>query len=120
MIRDLKGGQPWVTRQGAHELCIQREAPSSLVFSRWSRKENRIKLWASLSFVTYEGMAFSSALTGFSSGWSTCVHRIPYWSSTDMILFYCTFVVLKARSPQVMQVRQEEYSIKKEKLLFKA
>jgi hypothetical protein len=92
MIRDLKGGQPWVTRRGAHELCIQREAPSSLVFSRWSRKEKRIKLWASLSFVTYE----------------------------DMILFYCTFVVLKARSPQVIQVRQEEYSIKKEDLLFKA
>lgn len=66
MIRDLKGGQPWVTRRGAHELCIQREAPSSLVFSRWSRKENRIKLWASLSFITYEGMLFSAALAGLS------------------------------------------------------
>ena len=39
---------------------------------------------------------------------------------TDMILFYCTFVSLKARSPEVLQVRQEEYRIKKEKLLFKA
>ena len=40
--------------------------------------------------------------------------------AADMILFYCTFVVLKARSPEVVQVRQEEYTIKKEKLLFKA
>lgn len=76
MIRDLKGGQPWVTRRGAHELCIQREAPSSLVFSRWSRKENRVKLFASLSFVTYEGMTCPPPPLLV----SLCGITYPYWA----------------------------------------
>jgi len=37
-----------------------------------------------------------------------------------MVLFYCTFVCLKVRSPRFVNIREEEYDIKKEKKLFQA
>jgi hypothetical protein len=37
-----------------------------------------------------------------------------------MVLFYCTFVSLKARDALTVQIAPEEYKLKNEKRLFQA
>jgi hypothetical protein len=91
-IRSLMGSQSWVSTHGAHALCIHRESTSILQLSRWSYSQNRSKPWANLQFTTWE----------------------------EMVLFYCTFVCLKARSMKTIQVNPNEFVLRKEKRLFQA
>ncbi|KAI0125493.1 hypothetical protein BJ170DRAFT_684761 [Xylariales sp. AK1849] len=79
LIRTVRGGQPWVSALGAHELCIKRHDCATLIFTRWSRSEDR-----------------------------------------KMILFYCTFICLKARSIETVDVNPTEFNLRKEKRLFQA
>ncbi|KAK8045503.1 hypothetical protein PG993_005527, partial [Apiospora rasikravindrae] len=92
MVRQIHSGEPWAAIKGAHELCIKRDFDSRLTFTRWSVTERRIKPWAQLTFITWE----------------------------EMVLFYCTFVCLKVRSPMFINIREEEYEIRKENKLFQA
>ncbi|KAK8068857.1 hypothetical protein PG994_005473 [Apiospora phragmitis] len=94
MVRQIHihSGEPWAAIKGAHELCIKRDFDSRLTFTRWSISERRTKPWAQLTFITWE----------------------------EMVLFYCTFVCLKVRSPMFINIREEEYEIRKENKLFQA
>ncbi|KAI1494382.1 hypothetical protein F5X96DRAFT_676516 [Biscogniauxia mediterranea] len=92
LARERKPNAAWVTMHGVHELRIEREEDSVLGLYRWSRSESRPKPWVSLAFITWE----------------------------EMVLFYCTFLVLKARSPRTIDVHPDEYALRKEKRLFQA
>lgn len=48
--------QPSYSRRGAHELCITRLG-SSLRFNRWSHSQDRSQPWATMYFLTWEGMS---------------------------------------------------------------
>ncbi|KAK0754059.1 hypothetical protein B0T18DRAFT_28159 [Schizothecium vesticola] len=91
LLRAIQGGQPWFSLLGAHELCISREG-SALQLKRWSRSEQCSKLWAALYFLTWE----------------------------EMVLFYCTFVALKARNMLTIQIHPNEYKLQREKRHFQA
>ncbi|KAJ9138539.1 hypothetical protein NKR19_g7821 [Coniochaeta hoffmannii] len=91
LIRTFHQGNPWFSLRGAHELCINREG-SALQLKRWSRSEQCSKLWAVLFFLTWE----------------------------EMVLFYCTFVALKARNTLTVQMHPDEYKLAREKRLFQA
>ncbi|KAK3695214.1 hypothetical protein B0T22DRAFT_508272 [Podospora appendiculata] len=91
LIRTIQGGTPWFSMRGAHELCISREG-SALQLKRWSRSEQCSKLWAVLYFLTWE----------------------------EMVLFYCSFVALKARNTLTVQVHPLEFKLQREKRLFQA
>ncbi|KAL2157408.1 hypothetical protein VTH06DRAFT_6100 [Thermothelomyces fergusii] len=91
LLRTLQDGAPWYSMFGAHELCIEREG-SALQLKRWSRSEQCSKLWAALYFITWE----------------------------EMVLFYCTFVALKARSLLTVQIHPNEFQLRREKRLFQA
>lgn len=54
LLRTFHMGAPFFSLRGAHELCIERD-DSALQLRRWSRSEGRPKLWAILSFITWEG-----------------------------------------------------------------
>lgn len=91
IIRTMQGEMPYFSLRGAHELVISREG-SALQLKRWSHTEQCSKLWAVLYFQTWE----------------------------EMVLFYCTFVSLKARNTLTVQVSPEEYKLGREKRLFQA
>ncbi|KAK5651732.1 hypothetical protein OQA88_11694 [Cercophora sp. LCS_1] len=91
LMRTIQGGTPWFSLLGAHELCIGREG-SALQLKRWSRSEQCSKLWAALYFLTWE----------------------------EMVLFYCTFVALKARNMLTVQIHPNEFKLQREKRLFQA
>ncbi|KAK4207321.1 hypothetical protein QBC37DRAFT_97120 [Rhypophila decipiens] len=91
LVRTSQGGVPWFSLRGAHELCIAREG-SALQLKRWSRSDQCSKLWVVLYFLTWE----------------------------EMVLFYCTFVALKARNTLTVQVHPSEYKLQREKRLFQA
>ncbi|KAI2606943.1 uncharacterized protein GGS25DRAFT_522459 [Hypoxylon fragiforme] len=91
-IRIKQGSQNWVSVFGVHELSIRRGADSVLDLSMWDFAERSAKPWASLSFLTWE----------------------------ELVLFYCTFLCLKIRSPRTNQVRPEEFHLRKERRLFQA
>lgn len=91
LIRSYHNGHPWFSLRGAHELCIGREG-SAVQLKRWSRSERCSKLWAVLFFLTWE----------------------------EMVLFYCTFLALKARNTLTVQIHPEEYKLAREKRLFQA
>ncbi|KAL2178632.1 uncharacterized protein P884DRAFT_276534 [Thermothelomyces heterothallicus CBS 202.75] len=91
LMRILQNSAPWYSMLGAHELCIEREG-SALQLKRWSRSEQCSKLWAALYFITWE----------------------------EMVLFYCTFVALKARSLLTVQIHPNEFQLRREKRLFQA
>lgn len=92
LIRTFQTGQPWVAVLGAHELCIHQDTNSSLTLTRWSQSEDRIKPWAVLSFVTWE----------------------------ELILFHCTFVALKARSPSTVNVNPKDFHLRSQRKEFQA
>ncbi|KAI1417075.1 hypothetical protein F5Y13DRAFT_103982 [Hypoxylon sp. FL1857] len=92
LIRSKVLSQNWVSVLGVHELSIRRESDSVLHLSRWSRSEQRVKPWANLSFLTWE----------------------------EMVLFYCTFLVLRVRSQLTLNVNPNEYHLRKERRLFQA
>ncbi|KAK3394626.1 hypothetical protein B0H63DRAFT_506302 [Podospora didyma] len=91
LMRTIQGGNPWFSMYGVHELCIGREG-SALQLKRWSRSEQASKLWAALYFLTWE----------------------------EMVLFYCTFVALKARNMLTVQIHPNEFKLQREKRLFQA
>ncbi|KAK3330280.1 hypothetical protein B0H66DRAFT_611683 [Apodospora peruviana] len=91
LVRTSQAGIPWFSLRGAHELCIGREG-SALQLKRWSLSEQCSKLWAALYFLTWE----------------------------EMVLFYCTFVALKARNTLTVQVHPGEFRLQREKRLFQA
>ncbi|GAB1311187.1 DH domain-containing protein [Madurella fahalii] len=91
LMRTMKGDTPWFSLLGAHELCIEREG-SALQLKRWSHSEQCSKLWAALYFLTWE----------------------------EMVLFYCTFVALKARNMLTVQIHPNEFRLQREKRLFQA
>ncbi|KAL2269899.1 hypothetical protein VTJ83DRAFT_2083 [Remersonia thermophila] len=91
LIRTIQNNTPWYSMFGAHELVIEREG-SALQLKRWSKTEQCSKLWAVLYFLTWE----------------------------EMVLFYCTFVALKARNLLTLQVHPHEFQLRREKRLFQA
>ncbi|ESA43993.1 uncharacterized protein NCU09994 [Neurospora crassa OR74A] len=91
LIRSLQGEVAWFSSHGVHELCIGREG-SALQLKRWSRSEQCSKLWAAFYFITWE----------------------------EMVLFYCTFVALKARNRLTVQINPTEFQLQREKRLFQA
>ncbi|KAI0404988.1 hypothetical protein F4802DRAFT_597665 [Xylaria palmicola] len=78
--------------EGADELAIERESSSVLFLTYWNPIERRKKAWASLSFLTWE----------------------------ELVLFYCTFVCLKARNEWAHSVDVREFILRREKRLFQA
>ncbi|KAF2973406.1 hypothetical protein GQX73_g5 [Xylaria multiplex] len=86
------GGEPWVSIRHIDILAIERESSSVLHLSYWNHIERRRKAWASLSFLTWE----------------------------ELILFYCTFVCLKARNNWERGVDRHELRVRREKRLFQA
>jgi len=99
---------------GAHELCIGREG-SALQLKRWSRSEQCSKLWAALYFLTWEGESASVHLGDA----ETLSCEVADWGA-EMVLFYCTFVALKARNRLTVQIHPEEFKLRREKRLFQA
>ncbi|KAH8889487.1 hypothetical protein GQ53DRAFT_216495 [Thozetella sp. PMI_491] len=91
ITRSMQAEMPFFSMRGAHELVINREG-SALQLKRWSHTDQCSKLWAVLFCQTWE----------------------------EMVLFYCTFVSLKARNTLTVQVSPEEYKLSREKRLFQA
>lgn len=91
MLRTYHMGSQWCSTKGTNEICIKRNR-SAIELRRWSRKEGTAKLWAKLYFVTWE----------------------------EMVLFFCTFVSLKARNKMTLQISPDEYKLHGEKLMFAA
>ncbi|KAI0908423.1 hypothetical protein F4823DRAFT_625574 [Ustulina deusta] len=85
-------GEPWVSIRSIDDLTIERESSSVLYLTFWNPIENRRKAWASLSFLTWE----------------------------ELVLFYCTFVCLKARDLWTNSLDPREFTIRREKRLFQA
>ncbi|KAI1170753.1 hypothetical protein F4777DRAFT_594627 [Nemania sp. FL0916] len=85
-------GEPWFCIRDVEELSIERETSSTLHLSYWNSMERRRKPWASLSFLTWE----------------------------ELVLFYCTFVCLKARSEWGRNIHRHEFIIRREKRIFQA
>ncbi|KAJ2990804.1 hypothetical protein NUW58_g2772 [Xylaria curta] len=85
-------GEPWVSVRPIDNLTIERESSSVLYLTYWNAIERRKKAWASLSFLTWE----------------------------ELVLFYCTFVCLKARNEWVNDLDPHEFIIRREKRLFQA
>ncbi|KAI0187335.1 hypothetical protein EV127DRAFT_149772 [Xylaria flabelliformis] len=85
-------GEPWVSIRPIDSLTIERESTSVLHLTYWNPIERRKKAWASLSFLTWE----------------------------ELVLFYCTFVSLKARNEWARGLDSREFIIKREKRLFQA
>ncbi|KAI1073914.1 hypothetical protein F5B20DRAFT_596827 [Whalleya microplaca] len=93
LIRTTQPNGSWCSVRGVHELCIYRKGESSLTLDRWSQSEQRSKPWANLSFLTWE----------------------------ELVLFYCTFVCLKAQSPKMVNfLKPSSRSLRKEQNLFQA
>ncbi|KAI1460434.1 hypothetical protein F4805DRAFT_392781 [Annulohypoxylon moriforme] len=92
MVRSKVASQNWVSMLGVHELSIRRDNDSVLHLSTWCRKDQCIKPWANLSFLTWE----------------------------EMVLFYCTFLCLRVRSQLTFKVNPSEFHLRKEKRLFQA
>ncbi|ORY66119.1 uncharacterized protein BCR38DRAFT_173137 [Pseudomassariella vexata] len=92
LIRTMQFGSSWVSLRGAHELSIRRGTSNTLTLTRWSKSEEHSKPWAILSFITCE----------------------------ELVLFYCTFVCLKARSVLTIDRHPDEFKLRKESKVFQA
>ncbi|TIC93649.1 hypothetical protein CH35J_009330 [Colletotrichum higginsianum] len=90
-LRTYHLGVPWFSFHGTHELVIGRE-DSCLQLKRWSVSERASKIWASLSFKTWE----------------------------ELTLFHCTFVSLKARNTMTIDINASEFRLSGEKKTFQA
>jgi hypothetical protein len=71
VLRSFAGGQQLFSYRGIHEICVH-QVGNSLKLKRWSQSTQGPKLWAVLSFVTWEGKeaSISSVLkrTGYAPG----------------------------------------------------
>jgi hypothetical protein len=92
LVRQMLGSEAWVALRGAHELCISQEKPESLMLARWSKTEQRSKPWALLNFMTWE----------------------------ELVLFYCCFICLKARSVLTIELSPREFDLFKPTRTFQA
>ncbi|KAK8097715.1 uncharacterized protein PG998_013201 [Apiospora kogelbergensis] len=119
MVRQIHSGEPWASIKGAHELCIKRDFDSRLTLNRWSSSEGRSKPWAQLTFITWEGEHPPTMWLEPRLG-TTGLSQPASYPVLEVVLFYCTFVCLKVRSPMFTKMRSEEYEIRKEKTLFQA
>ncbi|PSR77664.1 hypothetical protein BD289DRAFT_463552 [Coniella lustricola] len=90
-IRVYTDGMPRHVWKGHHELLLRRDG-NTLVLCRWSCSILDWKVWAMLSFITWE----------------------------ELVLFYCTFTALKACNPLMPTIRPSEYQLDGEKELFMA
>ncbi|RDW66154.1 hypothetical protein BP6252_09789 [Coleophoma cylindrospora] len=75
---------------GVHELCVKRSG-SSLLLRHDSTRRDRAATWVALFFQTWE----------------------------KMVLFHCTFVSLKARSPYTFAMHPDDYRLGNERRLFR-
>lgn len=116
LIRTFHLGNPWFSLRGAHELCISREG-SALQLKRWSRSEKCSKLWAVLFFLTWEG---SNPPPPHPAPLHQHTSPLTRLLTVEMVLFYCTFVALKARNTLTVQIHPDEYKLSREKRLFQA
>lgn len=62
VLRVYEGGQQLFSYRGIHEICVE-QVGSTLRLKRWSHSIQGPKLWAVLSFVTWEGKIRLSAET---------------------------------------------------------
>ncbi|KAI1342522.1 hypothetical protein F5Y15DRAFT_413029 [Xylariaceae sp. FL0016] len=84
MVRSCQANNTnWVSILGTHELCISRTHTTTIGLHRWCPSERRAKIWAALSFMTWE----------------------------ELVLFYCTFVGLKSRSPSTYCINPKEFKL---------
>ncbi|CAK7268241.1 hypothetical protein SEPCBS119000_002960 [Sporothrix epigloea] len=91
VIRSLETGAKRFSVRGIHDLCIERDG-SSLVIKRSSPANRSGKLWAVLSFRSWE----------------------------DLVLFHCTFVSLKFESELTRKVDRSDCTISDEKRHYQA
>ncbi|KAG8165168.1 hypothetical protein KVR01_005443 [Diaporthe batatas] len=91
VLRVYAGGQQLFSYRGIHEICVE-QAGSTLRLKRWSHSIQGPKLWAVLSFVTWE----------------------------ELVLFHCTFIALKARNNLTVSMDPREYRFPNETRLFQA
>lgn len=91
VLRVYAGGAQFFSYRGIHEICVQ-QVGNSLRLKRWSHSIQGPKLWAVLSFVTWE----------------------------ELVLFHCTFIALKARNNLTVSMDPREYKFPNEKRLFQA
>ncbi|KAL2284512.1 hypothetical protein FJTKL_08888 [Diaporthe vaccinii] len=91
VLRVYAGGAQCFSYRGIHEICVQ-QVGNSLRLKRWSHSIQGPKLWAVLSFVTWE----------------------------ELVLFHCTFIALKARNNLTVSMDPREYKFPNEKRLFQA
>lgn len=91
VLRVYDAGTEWFCYRGVHEVCIYRDE-NSLKLKRWSVTSQSSKIWAILSFITWE----------------------------ELVIFHCTFIVLKARNPLTVDMNPLEYKLHGEKRLFQA
>ncbi|POS77013.1 hypothetical protein DHEL01_v204590 [Diaporthe helianthi] len=91
VLRVYAGSQQLFSYRGIHEICVH-QVGSTLRLKRWSHSIQRPKLWAVLSFVTWE----------------------------ELVLFHCTFIALKARNHLTVSMDPREYKFPNEKRLFQA
>ncbi|KAF4839371.1 hypothetical protein CGCSCA4_v011429 [Colletotrichum siamense] len=92
LLRTFHQGAPWFSLRGTHELVIHREHSNALHLNRWSQVDRMPKLWAGLSFKTWE----------------------------ELVLFHCTFVSLKTRNALTVDMNAREFKLKGEERLFQA
>ncbi|KAH8788459.1 hypothetical protein F5883DRAFT_5748 [Diaporthe sp. PMI_573] len=91
VLRVYAGGQQLFSYRGIHEICVH-QVGNTLRLKRWSHSLHGPKLWAVLSFVTWE----------------------------ELVLFHCTFIALKARNNLTVNMDPREYKFPNEKRLFQA
>ncbi|ROW11242.1 hypothetical protein VMCG_01519 [Cytospora schulzeri] len=91
VLRVYDAGAEWLCYRGVHEICVYRDE-NSLKLKRWSITRQASKVWAVLSFITWE----------------------------ELVIFHCAFTALKARNPFTISMGPWEYKIRGEKRLFQA
>ncbi|GKT89613.1 hypothetical protein Ct61P_07463 [Colletotrichum tofieldiae] len=111
LLRTYHLGAPWFSLRGTHELVIQREE-NCLQLKRWSVSERMPKIWASLYFKTWEGMPHWAPLYSLMLD----VADTP----SELTLFHCTFVSLKARNTMTINMNAKEFKLAGEKKTFQA
>ncbi|KAI1435072.1 hypothetical protein GGR50DRAFT_353794 [Xylaria sp. CBS 124048] len=88
----IESVEPMVSIYPIDHVMIERESPSVLHLSYVNYVERYRKSWATLSFITWE----------------------------ELVLFYCTFVSLKACNMRLDNIDHREFVLKRERRLFQA
>ncbi|KUI66187.1 hypothetical protein VM1G_01514 [Cytospora mali] len=91
VLRVFDAGMELFCFRGVHEICVYRDG-NNLKLKRWSHTSNCSKVWAVLSFITWE----------------------------ELVIFHCAFIALKSRNTLTVSVNPREYKLHGEKRLFQA